>query len=211
MFMDRTDAGHRLAIRMAGYSRPRPLVLALPRGGAPVAVEVASTLDAEFDVLVVRKLGAPGNPEFAIGAVGENGVIVVDDEVRRRLGVTDVKVATIEAEQRRELDRRVLLYRGDRPSPVIATRDVILVDDGLATGSTAAAGVTVLRHLDASHVTVAVPVASAQALQWMREIADDVVCLEVPEPFFAVGQHYADFGQVSDDEVIAILTRHGHL
>jgi len=208
MFLNRTEAGRQLAMRMADYPLPRPLVLALPRGGVPVAVEIATALNADLDVLVVRKLGVPGNPEFAMGAVGEDGVTIVDHALRKQLHITDDQVEAIADEQRREIERRVHVYRGDRTRLGVAGRNVILVDDGLATGSTAAAAVSVVKHLGAAHVTFAVPVASAQALDWLTALADDVLCLEVPEPFYAVGQHYRTFDQVSDHEVVSILTSH---
>jgi putative phosphoribosyl transferase len=208
MFRDRTDAGRRLAERLMGYPLPRPLILALPRGGVPVAVEVATALDADMDVLVVRKLGVPGNPEFAMGAAGEDGVLIVDHPLRRQLHITSEQVDAIAAEQQREIERRVRLYRGGRSKLGVAGRNVIIVDDGLATGSTAAAAVDVVRHLGATHVTLAVPVASVQSLEWLRPMVDDLVCLEVPDPFYAVGQHFRVFDQVSDHEVMRILEEH---
>ncbi len=208
MFSDRTDAGRRLASRLVQRIPDSPLVLALPRGGLPVAVEVARALDTDLDVLVVRKLGAPSNPEFAIGAVGEGGAMTVDHAARRQLRITSEQMDHIAQRERAEIERRVALYRGGRTRLSIAGRDVVIVDDGMATGSTAAAAVSVARHLGAARVTVAVPVGSAQAIDWVKEMADDVVCLDVPEPFYAVGQHYRDFGQVSDEEVIAILGAH---
>ena len=205
MFHDRNEAGRRLAARLATYSRPHPLVLGLPRGGVPVAWEVASALDADLDVLIVRKLGAPGNPELAIGAIGEDGAVVIDHASRRLLHVTDEQVVQISNAELREIARRVELYRHGSRRLGLAGRNVILVDDGLATGSTAAAAVRVARHMGAAHVTLAVPVASAESLDWLTQMADDVVCLETPDPFYAVGQHYDRFDQVSDDEVLGIL------
>ena len=208
MFPDRSHAGRQLASRLAGYQRRDPLVLALPRGGVPVAVEVATALGADLDVLVVRKLGVPGNPEFAMGAVGEDGVIIVDHAVRRQVHVTGEQVEAMAAQQRREIERRVTTYRGGRSKLDIAGRNVIVVDDGLATGSTAAAAVGVVKHLGAAHVTLAVPVGSVEAVRWLSTLADDVICLQIPEPFYAVGHHFADFDQVSDEEVVRILHAH---
>lgn len=205
MFQDRTDAGRQLAARLVGYPRPRPLVLGLPRGGVPVAAEVARELDADLDVLVVRKVGAPGNPEFALGAVGEDGALVIDHAARRDLHVSCEQVDEIADRELREVERRVQAYRGGSRRLGLSGRNVILVDDGLATGSTAAAAVRVARHRGAAHITVAVPVGSAPAVEWLTGICDDVVCLQTPDPFFAVGQHYAAFDQVADDEVVRLL------
>ena len=208
MFQDRTDAGRRLAARLTGYPLPQPLVLGLPRGGLPVAVEVSNALGAELDVLVVRKVGAPGNPEYAIGAVGEDGVVILDRAARRALQVPSEVVDQIAALELKEVDRRVQAYRGGSRRLGIAGRNVIIVDDGLATGSTAEAAIAVVRHFGAAHVTLAVPVGSEEAVARLSSIADAVVCLETPDPFYAVGQHYRDFTQVRDDEVIAILRAH---
>ena len=208
MFQDRTDGGRQLAGALSGYRRPNRLVLGLPRGGVPVAVEVATALDDDLDVLVVRKLGAPGNPEFAMGAVGEDGALVLDHSLRRELHVTADQVDAIAARERDEIERRVQAYRGGSHRLGLAGRNVILVDDGLATGSTAAAGVRVARHMGAAHITLAVPVGSRQAVDWLAGMADDVVCLQTPEPFYAVGQHYRAFDQVSDDEVVRLLRSH---
>jgi len=205
MFRDRTEAGRRLAERLANYNLPDPLVLGLPRGGVPVAAEVAAEIGADLDVLVVRKLGAPSNPEYAMGAVGEDGAIVVDHGVRRSLHVTGDQFDRIAQAERQEVERRVRSYRGSSHPPRIARRNVIIVDDGLATGSTAAAAVRVARHLGAAHITLAVPVGSIQAVEWLRNMADTVVCLETPDPFYAVGQHYHRFDQVPDEEVMRIL------
>jgi putative phosphoribosyl transferase len=208
MFQDRSDAGRRLAARLAAYPLPRPLVLGLPRGGLPVALEVAQSLGAELDVLVVRKIGAPGNPEYAIGAVGEDGVVILDHAARRQLRVTSEHVDHLAAHELAEVERRVQAYRGGCRRLGIAGRNVIIVDDGLATGATAEAAVSVVRHFGAAHVTLAVPVGSDEAVERLTAMADDVVCLEIPRPFYAVGQHYRDFSQVSDSEVIEILRAH---
>ena len=207
MFIDRADAGRQLAVSTVHAPGSAALILGLPRGGVPVANQIASAWGASLDVVVVRKLGAPANPEFALGAIGEDGVVVVDDEVRRRLGVTPAQLEKAIVDQRRELVRRVLLYRGDRPRLPVAGRDVVVVDDGLATGSTAVAAVAVARLMGAARVTVAVPVGSAQAVERLRSVADDVACLEQPEPFYSVSQHYDDFAQVSDTDVLSILAR----
>ena len=205
MYTDRADAGRRLCAALAGYSLPRPLVLALPRGGVPVAAELAQCLNADLDVIVVRKLGVPGNPEYAMGALGEDGALIIDHHLRRQIHVSDEQFQALVDDQQREIDRRVHMYRGGRARVSTAGRNVILVDDGLATGSTAAAAVSVAKHHGARHVTVAVPVGSVQAVEWLRTLADDVVCLATPDPFYAVGQHYDSFEQVPDHEVLRIL------
>ena len=205
VFADRTDAGRLLSARLSDYDRPRPLVLALPRGGVPVAVPVAAWLEADLDVLVVRKLGVPADPEFAMGAVGEGGVRVVDGALCSRLRISDDQLAHITATESREVERRVQRYRCGVERLPIAGRNVIIVDDGLATGATAAAAVAVARALGAAHVTMAVPVGAVQAVTWLRSIADDVICLRSPEPFYSVSQHYDAFRQVSDEEVVSLL------
>lgn len=213
MFHDRAEAGRRLADQLAATNRTpsapriddRPLVLALPRGGLPVALPVAQALDADLDVLVVRKVGVPGNPECAMGAIGEGSVLLLDDAVLHRLGITDEQVARVVERERSEVGRRVETYRRDRPAVSMRGRDVVIVDDGLATGSTAAAAVQVARQQGARHITLAVPVGSREACLRLRALADDVVCLVTPEPFWAVGEHYGTFTQVTDDEVIAML------
>lgn len=208
MFHDRSDAGHQLATALTHYDRPEPLMLGLPRGGLPVAVPVAAALGADLDALVVRKLGAPGNPEFAMGAVGEDGVVVIDHDTRQRLHVPEDAVRRSVDREQAEIDRRVGLYRGGSRRLGLAGRNVIVVDDGLATGSTAAAAVRVARHMGAAHITLAVPVGSAEAVARLSNLADDVLCLQTPHPFWAVGQHYSTFPQITDDEVVAILREH---
>lgn len=205
MFADRGDAGRQLAALLPREPQPPPVVLALPRGGVPVAVPVAAACGGEWDVLVVRKVGAPGNPEYAIGAVGEGGARVVDEDSVRSLRVSEQAVAALIAAQEEELRRRVVAYRGSRPAVSVAGRPVVIVDDGMATGSSMAVAVQVARHLGASRVTVAVPVGSWQAVAMMRGLADEVVCAEVPESFMAVGVHYDDFAQVDDMAVVSAL------
>jgi putative phosphoribosyl transferase len=197
-----------LAARLAKYAgRPDVVVLALPRGGVPVAFEVAQALGAPLDVFLVRKLGMPGHEEFAIGAIASGGVTVLNDETLRDYGVSREQVqAVVEAEQR-ELERREGRYRGDRPFPDVAGRTVILIDDGLATGSTMRAAVAALRQERPARVIVAVPTAPPETCDELRTIVDEMVCLITPEPFYAVGLWYEDFAQTTDEEVRELLDR----
>lgn len=207
-FHDRADAGRQLAKVLTAYSGRRDVrVLALPRGGVPVAYEVARALRAPLDVFLVRKLGVPGQEEYAMGAIASGGVTVVDDMLTRRLGISGDDVARVVERERAELERRDRLYRGDRPPPDVAGRTVILVDDGLATGSTMRAAVTALRAERAREVVVAVPIGSPDTCDMLRGVADAVVCAVTPEPFYAVGPWYEDFEQTSDREVRDLLDR----
>lgn len=205
MFQDRTDAGRRLASALESYRASRPLVIGLPRGGVPVAVEVARALGAEWDVLVVRKLGSPSNPEFAIGAVGEGGVVITHPAAMSISGVSSDALAAMVAETSREIESRVARFRGGRPMPDMHDRTVIVVDDGVATGATASAAVGVLRALGVGRVVVALPVGARDSVAALRRTADEVVCLEQPHEFQAVGQFYDDFRPTTDAEVVALL------
>jgi putative phosphoribosyl transferase len=207
-FRDRRDAGRQLAAYLRKYAgRSDVLVLALPRGGVPVAFEVAQALGAPLDVFLVRKLGLPGHEEFAIGAIASGGVRVLNHETLREYGVSREQVeAVIEAEER-ELERRERRYRGDRPFPDVAGRTVILIDDGLATGSTMRAAVAALRQEGPARVIVAVPTAPPETCEELATIVDDMVCLITPDPFYAVGLWYEDFSQTTDEEVRELLER----
>ncbi|WP_192034506.1 phosphoribosyltransferase [Halomonas sp. YLGW01] len=208
IFHDRHDAGRQLAAALDTYRQPPPpLVLGLPRGGVPVAFEVAQALGGELDVLVVRKLGVPWHPELAMGAIAGHGVCILNHDLIARLGVNQDRLDAIIADETRELARRELAYRGPRPRPHIAGRRVILVDDGLATGATMQAAVEALREQGPRELVVAVPVAAADSLAEIEELADRVVCLQTPCDFMAVGQWYQTFGQTSDEEVLALLAR----
>jgi putative phosphoribosyl transferase len=206
LFRDRTEAGDVLAAQLGHYAgRPDVLVLALPRGGVPVAARVAEALRAPLDVFVVRKLGVPGHEELAMGAIASGGVEVRNEDVvsRLRLGEADLRrVAEVEG---RELARRERSYREGRPPPDLSGRVVILVDDGLATGSTMRAAVAAARRLGPARVVVAVPTAPASTCQRLREEADEVVCASTPRPFRAVGYSYRSFPQTSDEEVRQLL------
>jgi putative phosphoribosyl transferase len=205
MFRDRRDAGRRLAARLQRFERRRPVVLGLARGGVPVADEVARRLDAPLDVLVVRKLGCPWQPELGVGAIGEGGIQVLNHELLAELRLRPEDLGSVVAREEAELDRRVLRYRGGRAPVDLQDRTVIVVDDGIATGATTRAAIDVVRQRGASHVVIAVPVASPQAIRQLRPEADEVECLESPEAFLAVGQFYRDFAQISDAEVAAAL------
>ncbi len=208
VFRDRRHAGRVLAQVLAGYAnRSDVFVLALPRGGVPVAYEVADVLHAPLDVLVVRKLGVPGHEEYAMGALASGGMRVLNDEVVQRLGISDAAVDAVTRHEQRELERRERLYRGGRPLPDMRGRTVILVDDGLATGSTMLAAVRALRAQQPARIVVAVPTAAAETCVQLRSEADEVVCATTPEPFGAVGMWYDDFSQTSDEEVRELLAR----
>jgi predicted phosphoribosyltransferase/predicted alpha/beta-hydrolase family hydrolase len=206
VFDDRRDAGRRLAERLAPFAGERPIVVALPRGGVPVAVEVARALGAPLDLLAVRKLGAPGNPELAVGAVAEDGTGVLDGDMARRTGMTrEILDRTLERESR-ELRRRTERYRDGRAAMDVRARTVIVVDDGLATGLTDLAAVRALRAAGASRIIVAAPVGSREAVARLFDQADEVVCHTVPRDLWGVGQWYRDFSPVEDAEVVALLT-----
>jgi len=208
-FRDRREAGRRLAERLSGLRASSPLVLGLPRGGVPVASEVAKALRAPLDILVVRKLGVPYQPELGMGAVGEDGVRVLNADVLRQARVTESQLAQVEARERAEVEERAARLRGGRPAIPLQARTVVIVDDGLATGGTARAAVRVARERGAARVILAVPVAPPETVAALRRDADDVVAVETPEPFFAIGGWYSDFSPTSDDEVIALLTQGG--
>lgn len=205
-FHDRRDAGRQLAARLADRTLGDPVVVALPRGGVPVAYEVAHALGAPLDVLVVRKLGCPCQPELGLGAIGEGGVQVLNRRLIAAVGVTDPQLEEVARRETAELERRVQRYRGDRPAVPVRGRTVVLVDDGLATGSTARAGIEVLRERGAAVVILAVPVAPSGTVADLAEVADEVVCLATPATFWAIGEHYGDFSQTSDAEVADLLT-----
>jgi putative phosphoribosyl transferase len=205
MFSTRQQAGANLARALTTFTDPTPVVLALPRGGVPLGRAVANALDAPLDVLIVRKLGAPHNPEFAIGAVGEGGAVVLDHASIDALGLSDVIVDRLISEARSEIDRRVDTYRHGNELIDVTDRVVILVDDGVATGATAEAAAAVARHLGAARVVLAVPTGSRQAVERLTAVCDEVICLEIPEWFGSVGSQYEVFPQVPDDEVTALL------
>lgn len=206
-FRDRVDAGRRLADRLTRYRDENPIVLALPRGGVPVAFEVSRALGAPLDVFIARKLGAPGQPELGIGAVTQGGTRVLNERIVQQLGIPDDYLERIAAKEEEEVRRRLHLLRGDRPEPDVRGRTVILVDDGLATGVTARAAVKALREREPRRLVLAVPVCAAQTAEVIRNEVDDLISLETPSDLYAIGFWYEDFEQVSDDEVVEMLER----
>ena len=206
-FRDRADAGRQLAWRLAALAAERPVVVALPRGGVVVADEIARTLDAPLDVLVARKLGAPRQPEFGVGAIAPGGMRIVDLQAVSLMGMTDEDLERVTRKERDEMRRRDRLYRDDRPALDVDGRVVILVDDGIATGVTVRAAVMALRALGTRRVILAVGVCSRDAAAAIRPIVDDFVALIIPADLFAIGTYYDDFDQVTDDQVIDLLAR----
>jgi putative phosphoribosyl transferase len=208
VFRDRADAGRALASAVKRWALSRPLVLGLPRGGVPVAFEVAQAIGADLDVLVVRKLGVPYQPELAFGAIASGGVCVFNEDVLRSVRqLDDETIERIITRESAELVRRESAFRGARPYPTFTNRDVLLIDDGLATGATMCAAVRAVKHGDARRVLVAVPTGSGEAVKRILHEADDVICLDTPVYFSAVGSQYERFDQTSDQEVRRILDR----
>src|SRR6516164_8873119 len=207
-FYDRVEAGRLLARELRKYAgRSDVVVLALPRGGVPVGFQVASELKAPLDIFVVRKLGVPGHEELGMGAIATGGVRILHDALIRELGLSKQTIDLVSAQEWRELERREKLYRGDRPAQVLENRTVIIVDDGLATGSTMKAAVQAVRQLNPARLIVAVPTAPAETCEEICQIADEAVCALTPEPFFAVGGSYQDFTPTTDDEVRDLIER----
>jgi len=208
IFKDRADAGRKLAARLTRYAdQDNVLVLALPRGGVPVAYEVAKELKAPLDVFLVRKLGVPGHEELAMGAIASGGVRVVNEELVNYLGIPDQVIDGIAAVEQRELERRGIAYRDDRPPPDVKDRIVILIDDGLATGSTMRAAALSLRLQKPRRIVVAVPVSSPETCDEFRSEVDEIVCAFTPQNLQGVGLWYEDFSQTSDEEVRELLKR----
>lgn len=205
---DRVSAGQALGEALAAYAgRDDVLVLALPRGGVPVAYEVARRIEAPLDMMIIRKLGTPGQEELAMGAIASGGVRVLNRNVVSGLAIDDAIIDAVARREQAELERRLRIYRGDRPLPAIAGRSVILVDDGIATGATVRAAITALREQRPARIVVAVPVAPSATVAFLRREADEVVCLESPEPFLGVARWYRSFPQLSDEDVGSCLAR----
>ena len=210
-YQDRFDAGRNLAMRLSEYAnRQDVVILALPRGGLPVAFEVADALKAPLDVFLVRKLGLPGYEELAMGALASGDVRVINEDVVRQFKIPQHVMDAVAAEQQRELERREQMYRAGREPLNVAGKTVILIDDGLATGSTMRAAVQALRLSNAQKIVVAVPVSAADTCENLRSEADQIVCAEAPEDFTAVGRWYVDFTQTTDEEVCELLNRAAH-
>lgn len=208
LFKDRTQAGRRLAEQLTRYrGRDDVLVLALPRGGVPVAYEVAEALEAPLDVFVVRKLGVPGQPELAMGAIATGGVRVLNEDLVRRLGISEDTANAVAERELEELERRERSYRGDRAPPDLEGKTVLLVDDGLATGATMRAAVAALGRQGPGSVVVAVPTASPDTCDELRQEVDEVVCAETPQPFYGVGMWYENFTQTTDADVQDLLSK----
>jgi putative phosphoribosyl transferase len=210
-FHDRAEAGHLLATQLTAYAnRLDVLVLALPRGGVPVAFEVARALHTPLDVMIVRKLGVPGYEELAMGAIASGGVRVLNDDVVHMLGISEEEINQVVTHEQRELERRERLYRGERPASEVGGRTVILVDDGIATGATMRAAVAAVRQQQPARIVIAVPVAAAATCEEFVAEVDELVCVFRPETFFAVGFWYEHFSQTSDEEVRDLLERAAH-
>lgn len=210
-FADRLHAGSRLADALTGQldrSESDCLVVGLPRGGVPVAAVIAQQLNLPLDILLVRKLGTPGNPELAMGAIADGEAVVRNEYLIRQLGVTPEEFERVRKSERAELERRSLAYRGDRPAPTLNDRPVLVVDDGLATGATMKVAVQAARARGATKVTIAVPVGAPDAVAELEQLADQVVCLHAPQQLTSIGQWYRDFRQVTDDEVRELLGMH---
>lgn len=208
LFNDRTDAGRRLAKRLSEYAnRDDVLILALPRGGVPVAFEVAKELNVKMDVFIVRKLGVPGNEELAMGAIASDNTRVLNDDVVRSFQIPQKVIDEVAADELRELERREHIYRGNRPKPNISGSTIILVDDGLATGATMRAAAAAVKTKNPAKVVIAVPVAAPDTCGEFRNEVDKIVCFATPEPFYGVGAWYEDFSQTTDKEVCDLLDR----
>lgn len=209
VFEDRTDAGRRLAADLVGLRGEHPIVFGLPRGGIPVAAEVARWLQAPLEVLVVRKLGAPGNRELAVGALAEGGTAIIDRGIAARVGMTGRALEKVLAREEGELNRQVGLFRGGLELSEVRGRTVLVVDDGLATGLSDLAAVKALRDRDAERIVVAAPVGSREAVRMLRAEADEVVCHTIPARMLGVGRWYEDFSPVSDEQVLVLLAAAG--
>jgi putative phosphoribosyl transferase len=208
VFVDRSDAGRRLAELLVGYARQEPVVIGMARGGVPVAAQVADRLRAPLDVLVVRKIGVPWHPELGVGAIAEGGASVANDALIAELGIRPDELEAVIERERRILDDRVRRYRGHQSPIPVEGRVAIVIDDGLATGYTARAAVDAVRRRGASRVVLAVPVGPRHTIDALRSVADEVVAVDPRDDLYAIGEFYADFSQTSDEEIVALLAAH---
>jgi putative phosphoribosyl transferase len=206
-FRDRENAGRRLAERLAPYQSENPVIFALPRGGVPVGYEVARALKAPLEVFIARKLGAPSQPELGIGAVAQDGTLVLNERIVEAIGVSEEYIERVVAEETKEAKRRLKLFGGERPEPKVRERTAILVDDGIATGVTTWAAIAALRRRDPRRLVLAVPVCAAHTVESLRGEVDELICLEAPSDLMAISIWYRDFEQTSDKEVIELLER----
>lgn len=208
LFKDRVDAGRKLATELSKYAnRSDVLILALPRGGVPVAFEVAKELNVKMDVFIVRKLGVPGNEELAMGAIASDNIRVLNEDVVRSFQIPERVIDMVAENELRELERRERTYRGDRPNPEIHGSTVILIDDGLATGATMRAAAAALKTKNPAKIVVAVPTAAPDTCEFFGREVDEVICVSTPEPFYGVGAWYEDFSQTTDKEVCELLDK----
>ncbi len=208
VFKNRVHAGQVLSEKLSEYSgKKEVIILALPRGGVPVAFEVSRKLGVEMDLLLVRKLGVPGNEELAMGAIASDNIKVLNEDIIRSLQIPDKKIDQVTASEKKELERRNNIYRANRPIPDLRNRTVILIDDGLATGATMRAAAEAVRTKEPSQIIVAVPTCSPDAYNSLKDVTDEIICAISPEPFFGVGRWYEDFRQVSDKEVCDIMEK----
>jgi putative phosphoribosyl transferase len=207
LFVDREDAGRQLAVRLARFKTKNPVVLALPRGGVPIGLEVAASLEAPLDLILVRKIGAPGQPELALGAVvdGAHPELVINEDVKAMLHVGEDYIAQEEARQLEEIKRRRQLWLGDRPRAAVKGRTVLVVDDGIATGATVRAALHAIRRARPAHLVLASPVAPPDTIESLRDDADEIVCLATPAAFWAISVFYRDFPQLADGDVGALM------
>lgn len=210
LFKDRKDAGEQLGNALQKYKSEETVVIGIPRGGVVVAAEAAKILGAPLDVIIPRKLGAPHNPEVAIGAVTQDGTVIQDEVMVRRLGLSDLQIKQMAEEVSEEIQRRVEKYRNGKTGLELRNKTVVVVDDGIATGFTVQAALQSVRNSGADKLVLAVPVAPADTVGLFREIVDNLVCLYIPEVFYAVGQFYIDFDQTSDEEVMTLLSNYNH-
>jgi putative phosphoribosyl transferase len=208
LFKDRVDAGIKLAKELSKYANLSDvLILALPRGGVPVAFEVAKELNVKMDVFIVRKLGVPGNEELAMGAIASDNIRVLNEDVVRSFQIPERVINMVTENERRELERRERTYRGDRPNPEIRGSTIILIDDGLATGATMRAAAAALKTKNPAKIVIAVPTAARDTCEFFRREVDEVICVSTPEPFYGVGAWYEDFSQTTDKEVCELLDK----